>query len=260
MPTLNDTNSNIFFQASEIEAFFPDQQSLTFGSEDIHVETRSNDRDVLVLQRGNDTQHAVRFYIITPEQDWRLNANFTWSLTMGWMKTPGIKETADQWLYWNKENNVKSQIQGFSGTELFSVDSVTLHFEAMSRYPWRKKRSILSPKFPATKIVLKDVLLGAHLSDANPELRHQPCQSNTICDIVDGLVVSESTTTGTSFPSIRSSVTLMAVAVGVLGLIVLLGFMRCLRRRPQVSKYSSIEEPAAEDESDSEEETYKDEE
>lgn len=234
MPTLNDTDQHVFFQASEIQAFFPDE-TISYSSDEIHVESRGQGRDVVVLQQGD---HVVRLYLIPPEQDWRSSANYTWSLSMGWMSTNN--KNGDQWLFWNKENNVQSQIQAFSGKELFSTDSVTLHFEAMNRFPWSRKA--LLPKVPNTRIVMKDVLLGAHLEENNSQARHRPCQSsNSICDIVDGVVGSESMF-GIPIPVSEAPIDLLRLVLGIPALIVLIGLIRFMRRQGNQQTYTPVDE------------------
>lgn len=239
MPTLNDTDQGVFFQASEIQAFFPDGGTISYSTDEIHVESRGQGREVVVLQQGD---HTVRLYLIPPAQDWRSSANYTWSLSMGWMSTNNHNNNGDQWLFWNKENNVQSQIQAFSGKELFSTDSVTLHFEAMSRFPWSHKT--LLPKVPNTKIVLKDVLLGAHLEENNNPLlaRHRPCQSS-VCDIVDGVVGSESMFGGIPIPVAEAPIDLLRLVLGLPALIVLIGLIRfAMRRQGMQQSYTPVDE------------------
>ena len=244
MPELlqsSQNGTNLSFAASEIQAFFESDQ-VNFTSKDISVIEQTSGDHVLVLQQGN---RMVRLYLTTPARDWRRNGTYTWQLSMAWMSGPSTDLGGDGWLYWNRENTVNSQIKGYAS--LFSAESVILHFKQPAQHmSW-------SPSFtqPSTKLVMKQVLLGTSTTDtANYD---RPC-SHAVCEIVDGVVASESSGVVNEALNLVEGFPLYAIAslVVIPALLILGLIIRCIRQRKikTSQKYTPIgDETEAEEDS-----------
>ncbi|CAB9518853.1 expressed unknown protein [Seminavis robusta] len=229
-PSAAENETSVSLTASEIQAIFPNGVEVNFTSHDIRVLHRPSS-DVLILQQGD---HMVRLYLTTPEWDWRHNVttSYSWQLSMAWMSGPSTDIAADGWLYWNRENTINSQVQAKKA--LLSADSVTLHFrepaQRMSKWGFGNNPP------PETKIVLKDVLMGAQAAESKP---FRPC-SLGVCEIVDGVVVTSDSVAEEAFNLVGGSkgmITLLAI----LSLVVLGLAIGCAKRRKKTTaKYSPI--------------------
>jgi hypothetical protein len=230
------------FAASEIQAFFPDGKQVNFTTDDIHSVQSPRGGDVIVLKQGETKE--IRLYMTTPELDWRRNVTYSWQLSMAWMHAAAdYNDNETGWYYWNVENNVNSQIKGFSSTPLFSAESVTLHFKPFSRA--RRSQPLQGT------LVLKHVKLGAQLNESIADLRvFRPCQS-AVCDIVDGVVTGESQASTIVGEAMQLAEELPRYAVALAGLLPL--FLFCVsiwciqRRKKSTQEYAPIEEDATED-------------
>jgi hypothetical protein len=230
------------FAASEIQAFFPDGKQVNYTTDDINSIKSPRGGDAIVLKQGETKE--IRLYLTTPEQDWRCNLTYSWQLSMARMHAAAeYNDNETGWYYWNVENNVNSQIKGFSSSPLFSAESVTLHFKAFSRAP-------RSQPLQGT-LIMKHVKLGAQLNENITDLQvFRPCQS-PFCEIVDGVATGESQANTFASEAIQLAEELPMYAVALTVLIPFFLFcvsIWCIQRRiKSTQEYVPIEEDTAEE-------------
>jgi hypothetical protein len=256
MPKLKGSQA-VYFESSSVEATFPNGGQVDYKTEDIKATKSPSGDDMIVFQHGSDSSiaHRVRLYLTPPERDWRKNVTYRWELSSAWMSVPGTQNAAGNetdWWYWNIENNINSQIKVWSPKALFSCESITLHFSEINPMPWKKKKKKNGAikggdeaSSSVAKIVMKNVLLGAHMdaktAGGGAVGRYRPCQSN-VCDMVDGVVTSESmfgvTVPTVLPPGVPVYVVVLVIAVPIL--VILFSMYRCCQRRMLTHRYDPI--------------------
>jgi hypothetical protein len=233
--------------ASIIQAFFPDGKQVNYTTDDINYVKSSRERGDVILVLKQGATDEIRLYLTSPEHDWRRNVTYSWQLSMAWMHTASdYSDNETGWYYWNVENNINSQIKGFSSTPLFSAESVTIHFKPYYRAP-RSQKPLSTAALQGT-LVMKHVQLGAQLTENITDLKvFRPCQA-AVCEIVDGLVTVESM--GNAVVS-ETTELLHGLPIYVVTLALLLPLfvafvvvIRCIQRRKNkpTQQYAPIEE------------------
>ena len=240
MPELSD--KTLYFQASDVQAIFADGSEVAFSDHGIHVTTSPAGEHVLHLGQEGDSSHDIRLYLTTPDSDWRRNVSYAWQLSMAMMKVPGVSTNDNKpgWLYWNTENNINSDIKVDNSTSFFSAESITFHFQEMSR--------IQRGAPPKTKLTIQNMLLGAYLLPrhdrhdplANRDL-YRPCQS-PVCDITDGVVSSMGQLPAVPTATLPEGIPLYAAVAAIVAVLclIVLGVVRCTRRQILAQKYARI--------------------
>ena len=236
------------FQATAVHATLPNNaKEFDFsGASSLLSSTNPvTGEHVLELQNNGEEDGGgsalIRLYLTTPKSDWRRNVSYAWKLSLATMQFPG-KNNETQWLYWNTENNINSEIMVEEAESLFSAESITIHFGDMSRRP-----QFQAP--PKTKLVMEHVLLAAYFPPEPSLTMYRPC-SSPVCQITDGVVVAPSFNNsldanpwfspGFELEGIPLYMAMTGVALGCLWVVWQL--IQCTRRGLLAQKYAPIDE------------------
>jgi hypothetical protein len=205
--------------ASSIEATFSDGATLSLTNITIRPSTPIGDE--LIISTGDDSSNSrgVRLILISPERDWRRNQTYAWKLDNAWMSDP----TAD-WLHWNVESYINSAIQVPQENNVFACALLEFHFSPIGL------KHHYDPVVTNSKVVLRDVKIGAHFSSA-PQKPYSPCADG--CSVIDGTVTS-------AFGSATSDGTYWKVGVVLGAILIILGFSSCWCRRRRADLYDKL--------------------
>jgi hypothetical protein len=217
-------NENYLISASSIDATFGDGATLSLDT--ITVTSSTPMGDEIVLSSTDDDDRVIRLILISPDQDWRQNQDYyAWKLDNAWMS-----DQVDKWRHWNVESFIKSEIQVPSNNSVFACESMEFHFS-----PIAMKHSHFGTEEP-TKVVLRDVKIGASLSFSTDEKEiFRPCSDDT-CSLVDGTTVGNGAIVGGgNWISNNLEANVVTVALGssllLIGLIFVLICWTLKRRR-----------------------------
>ena len=236
--------SSIMFQATAVHATLPNGNEIDFlGRASLQSSTNPvTGEHVLELQNGEEDEGGsalIRLYLTTPKSDWRRNVSYAWKLSLATMQLPNDKNNETQFLYWNTENNINSEIMVEEEESLFSAESITIHFGDMSRRP-----QFQLP--PITKLVMENVLLAAYFPSQPPLAMYRPC-SSPVCEITDGVVLSSSHNSFANSPLASSGfdlegAPLYGMMAGFAGVCILVLWKLVQCRRLLAQKYTPIDE------------------
>lgn len=225
-------NDEIFFHAEVVNATFSDEVTIIYRSDDIQVVKSPSGDDVLIFQHPGsaDSNRVIRLYLITSDNDWRRNVTYSWKLSSAWMSSK------DEWLFWNVENNIDSQIKVCDSNSLFSSESIQIHVRPLDRVPWSRPSN---NELPRTTIYMTNVLIGAHLNgNITDNVLYRPCPAGiTSCDIVDGLVVDGP---DAMLGSKHGVIWLVLLAILISALVCLYWIAQCVRRAILKSRYEPV--------------------
>jgi hypothetical protein len=261
------------FRASDVSATFSDGQTMQLdsissqpftpiGYEWIFSVSESSAREKVKAdehqkqQTPSETNHpyVVRLYVITPEKDWRArnnNASYSWKLDSGWMS-----DEAYDWIHWNVEGFINSEIQVMDNQTLFQCDEMAFHFDTIGKLK-------TSYSVALEKLVMANVKMGARLVSTNKDIItsmdnytalvldgykvYRPCSmSSTYCAVVDGLVVGGRKSTSVNSSTAATTTLKVMGTIGVL--VVFLFSIGCWMLRAQrAALYQRLEPNPGED-------------
>ena len=170
-------DSDFLFTSSSVEVTFSDGFSAQFSNFTLRASTPIGDQLILSCDDDDSVDRIVRLVLIDPSLDWRGNQSYAWKLDSAWMSDPNY-----EWLHWNVESFVNSEIQVPKDNGIFACGLMEFHFS-----PIGLKHSY-DPVITSTKVVLRDVQIGAHLSTTDlPRETYRPCTGHN-CSVIDGTV------------------------------------------------------------------------
>lgn len=247
-------DDEFLFAASSIEATFSDAKSYEIHNRTIfepssnivyqlnnltiHSSTPIGDQLVLANDDSSD-QRIVKLVLIQPDRDWRQNQTYRWKLDNAWMSDPDN----NNWLHWNVESFVDSiiQVPDDDNRYIFACDKMEFHFSPLGL------KHYYDPVVTSTKLVLRDVRMGARFSSSNskiPETPYIPCTPSISCSVVDGVIAGGiiADSVGTAFWKTG------AAAFGAMILLLLASISWCwCRRRRRFELYEQLSPTPDED-------------
>jgi hypothetical protein len=204
-------DSSAFFSASSAIASFADGVKVplthaTIGSKPMGLEWILTETGAQDDAGNNATEQQapfriVRLVMISPNLDWRKNADYMWKLDNAWMS-----DVDWGWLHWNSNSYIDSAIQLPNGSVknpsnvLFECDVMEFHFESILPSGFRRSTD---PVVTDTRLVLSDVKLGTYMDKEKnkPHDVYNPCHPGLFddngCTIVDGVIASSATVPST---------------------------------------------------------------
>lgn len=228
-------DENFFIKASSIDASFGDGTTLPLDT--ITVSPSTPMGDVILMSSTVDDDRVVRLVLISPAQDWRQNQFYAWKLDNAWMSDRSYK-----WLHWNVESFTTSEIQVPSNNSVFACESMEFKFSRIGT-----KHSAFGGE-ERTKVVLRDVKIGAALSFTTQEKElYRPCLEET-CSIIDGATTAgrKGVFDGANGLSRSAGTHVVIVAFGLSllfgGLLIVVDWVRKRRRTKLYQQINPIED------------------
>jgi hypothetical protein len=172
--------NNILFSASVVQATFADGTTLELTN--ITSKTSTPLGDELILSSTEEENRIVRLYLISPDRDWRSNQTYAWKVSSAWMS-----DLTFDWLHWNVNEYIDSQIQVPDDSSVFSCSRMEFHFEEIVANGLPRHNFYV---VPSSKIILWNVHIGAHLPSNTTTKTYRPCPSGGQCLVIDGVVSS----------------------------------------------------------------------